>query len=196
MGRVLRPTREQIDNGIVDLAAALFARHGFKQTSVQAVADAAGYSKAGLLSHFPSKELLQDAVVEHCVEGAEKVVEMVGGLEPGPQRDRAAIEALVAYANERPGCLALLLSAVGPHADSVAGERLEPAKRRMLVAFGPCGPDDTNRGVRVAAALGALSVTSLVINQHGEMTPDLQTLVAGAAYDALGHDQPKSSKEN
>src|SRR3712207_8758015 len=45
------------------ISAALFARRGFEQTSVQAIADAVGLSKAGLLHHFPSKDALRAAVL-------------------------------------------------------------------------------------------------------------------------------------
>ena len=60
----VRPTRQEIDDEIVERAAALFARYGFQETSLQRIADAVGYSKTGLLHRFPTKEALQDAVIE------------------------------------------------------------------------------------------------------------------------------------
>jgi AcrR family transcriptional regulator len=63
---VARPFRQQVDEGILDRAAGLFARHGFEQTSLQAVADAVGLSKAGLLHHFPSKGALHEAVMDQA----------------------------------------------------------------------------------------------------------------------------------
>src|SRR3712207_9441823 len=60
---VSRGFRQQVDEGILDRAAALFARRGFTKTSVQDVADAVGLSKTGLLHHYPSKDALHEAVV-------------------------------------------------------------------------------------------------------------------------------------
>ena len=53
-------TRERI----LSAAAALFADHGYRGTSMVAVADAAGLSQTGLLHHFPSKELLLAGVLQ------------------------------------------------------------------------------------------------------------------------------------
>src|SRR4028118_847198 len=50
---VARPFRQQVDEGILDRAAALFARRGFAKTSVPDTADAVGPSKAGPAHHPP-----------------------------------------------------------------------------------------------------------------------------------------------
>lgn len=55
-----RETRERV----VQAAAHLFARRGYSGVSIADVATAAGVSKAGLLHHFASKEVLFLAVVE------------------------------------------------------------------------------------------------------------------------------------
>src|SRR3712207_8119438 len=66
----------------------LFRSH----TSVQAVADATGYSKAGLLHHYPSKETLREAVLAQAGTLAQGVLEQVRDLPLGPARDRRALE--------------------------------------------------------------------------------------------------------
>lgn len=53
-------TRERI----LSAAATLFADHGYRGTSMVAVAEAAGLSQTGLLHHFPSKELLLAGVLQ------------------------------------------------------------------------------------------------------------------------------------
>ncbi|WP_199725699.1 helix-turn-helix domain-containing protein [Nocardiopsis sp. Huas11] len=60
---MVEPTSEQIDAQIVDRAAGLFARHGFENTSVQQIADATGYSKAGVLRRFVTKDASSDAAI-------------------------------------------------------------------------------------------------------------------------------------
>ena len=49
---------------ILAAATALFARHGYRGTSLAAVATAVGLTEAGLLHHFPSKAELLLAVLE------------------------------------------------------------------------------------------------------------------------------------
>ena len=85
-----RPFRQQIDDGILDHAAALFARRGFAKTSVQDVADAVGLSKAGLLHHFPSKDALHEAVRAQAEQLAQRALDQVADLLLGPARDRRA----------------------------------------------------------------------------------------------------------
>jgi AcrR family transcriptional regulator len=62
---------------LIDAAEALFAANGFHATSLDAVADAAGYTKGAVYSNFSSKEDLFFAVYERRVE---RHVEHVGGL--------------------------------------------------------------------------------------------------------------------
>lgn len=49
---------------IVKGAADLFLRHGFSGTSMASIAAAVGGSKATLYNHFPTKELLFEAVID------------------------------------------------------------------------------------------------------------------------------------
>ena len=63
MKSTVRPTSEEIDRALIDVAALVFARHGFAQGPVQAIADGAGYSKAAVLKRFGSKGRIQDSVV-------------------------------------------------------------------------------------------------------------------------------------
>ncbi|PZA19646.1 TetR/AcrR family transcriptional regulator, partial [Modestobacter versicolor] len=107
-----RTFRQQADEQILDRAAALFARHGFEHTSVQAVADAVGLSKAGLLHHFPSKDALHAAVLAQSADLGQRVVDQVDHLPVGVARDRAAVEAMVDFALAHPGMVALLLAPV------------------------------------------------------------------------------------
>ena len=60
-GSASRLTRERI----VEAAAELFAERGFHATAMTSIAEAAGLSQTGLLHHFPAKEELLAAVLEH-----------------------------------------------------------------------------------------------------------------------------------
>jgi TetR/AcrR family transcriptional regulator len=49
-------------------ATKLFASHGYEGVSLQTIADAVGVAKQTLLYHYPSKDLLRRAVIEHVFE--------------------------------------------------------------------------------------------------------------------------------
>jgi AcrR family transcriptional regulator len=53
---------------ILDAATSIFSRYGFKKTSMDDVARAAGLSRQGLYLHFATKEALFQAALLHLVE--------------------------------------------------------------------------------------------------------------------------------
>ncbi|MCC7535699.1 MAG: TetR/AcrR family transcriptional regulator [Deltaproteobacteria bacterium] len=52
---------------VLATASRLFAARGFEATTVQAVADEVGVTKQAVLHHFPSKDVLRDAVLDAIV---------------------------------------------------------------------------------------------------------------------------------
>jgi AcrR family transcriptional regulator len=185
VGRVSRPFREQVDEGILDQAAALFARRGFAKTSVQDVADAVGLSKAGLLHHFPSKDALYAAVLGHADGLSERVLDSVRNLPSGAVRDRRALEALADVALAHPGLVALLLAPTTQLAAADAAEN-GPGES-VLRAFG-VDPEtaDPQRLVRVVGALSALAVLTLAAHA-GDHTAAWRPFLVATCFDALGH---------
>ncbi|QJR36707.1 TetR/AcrR family transcriptional regulator [Gemmatimonas groenlandica] len=70
-------------DALLDASFGVFMRFGYRKTSVQDVADAAQLSRQGLYLHFPSKELLFRATVEHAMTRAYRDgVTALGGDEP------------------------------------------------------------------------------------------------------------------
>ena len=66
---------------IVDVAIALFGRHGFKGTTTKALARAAGVSEATIFKHFPTKDNLYAAAFQRrtgvgTVKGGTKLDQM------------------------------------------------------------------------------------------------------------------------
>ena len=51
-----------------DIALAEFASAGYSGTSIQRIADVAGLSKSAVLYHFPSKEILLEAVLTPAID--------------------------------------------------------------------------------------------------------------------------------
>ena len=55
---------------ILDAAMTVFRRHGFRRSSIEQAADAAGLTRQALYHHFKSKEALFRAVIERLYENA------------------------------------------------------------------------------------------------------------------------------
>lgn len=191
--------REQIDVGILDEAAALFARRGYEQTSVQAVADAVGLSKAGLLHHFPSKDSLRGAVVTQCVELTDRALEQVVALAPGPARDRRAVEVLADLALAQPGVVAFALGSATASGPGAPDEPATDLAQGVFAVFGIPGgcADGAERYVRVVGAMSALAVLSLAAHHAGQAAA-WRRFVIDTSYDALGHPAaaPETSQEH
>ncbi|MEV1286923.1 helix-turn-helix domain-containing protein [Micromonospora sp. NPDC049679] len=183
-----RPFRQQIDEGILDQAAALFARRGFAKTSVQDIAGAVGLSKAGLLHHFATKDALRAAVLAQAETLGRRVLDQVRDLPPGAARDRRAVEALIDVALAHPGMVALLLTPATQ--DGLGDPELEFATAAALQAFG-VDPDtaEPERFVRVVGACAALAVLTLAAHRENQTTAWRQHVVA-TCFDALGHRGP------
>jgi AcrR family transcriptional regulator len=184
---VTRPFRQQIDEGILDRAAGLFARHGFEHTSLQAVADAVGLSKAGLLHHYRSKDALHEAVLALADTLGTQVLDQVSDLPLGVARDRRAVAVLIDVALAHPGVVALLLAPVTqagtaqPDTDGPGAAALE--------AFGVEPGADAERTVRVIGALTALAVLTLAAHAQNTITT-WRPLIVATCFDALGHRRP------
>ncbi len=84
-------SRELTRKKILEAAERLFARHGFDGTSVDDVAEAAGYSKGAVYYNFESKDELFEALVEQEIGG------LVASLE-GALADAHTIEEKLAAA--------------------------------------------------------------------------------------------------
>ena len=189
-----RPFRQQIDEGILDRAAALFARHGFEHTSLQAVADAVGLSKAGLLHHFRTKDALHEAVLALADTLGQRVLDQVQDLPLGAARDRRALETLVDVALAHPGVVALLLAPVTQAGTDACAPEAGGASAAALAAFGvDVDTSDPERTVRVVGALAALAVLTLTAQQAGQTTA-WRPLVLATCLDALGSARPGGAR--
>jgi AcrR family transcriptional regulator len=179
-----------MDEGILDRAAALFARRGYAKTSVQDVADAVGLSKAGLLHHFPSKEALHAAVLAQAQVLGQRVLDSVAGLPLGPARDRRALDVLVDVTRAHPGLVALLLAPLMQGDPGAAAPEVDAAAAAALQAFGvEPGAPVSERTVRVVGALSALAVLTLAAGQQ-DAAATWRPYIVATCYDALGHRSP------
>lgn len=77
---------ERTRQRLLECAIAAFAASGYQATSVSAIARAAGVTPAAAYAHFPAKTALFEAAVD--ADAATLLDEAMGGLAPGPPRDR------------------------------------------------------------------------------------------------------------
>ncbi|MFT4035117.1 MAG: TetR/AcrR family transcriptional regulator [Patulibacter sp.] len=78
---------------ILEAATEVFARHGFHQTAIDQVAQAAGVSKALIYEHFASKTELQQTVIRELVSDLFEDVAVAVAATPADVDSRARLRA-------------------------------------------------------------------------------------------------------
>ena len=89
-----------MDNSTQIRAAAskLFATHGYDGVSLQSIADTVGVAKQTLLYHYPSKDLLRRAVIEHVLEHWRRTLPAIlQAVTSGKRRFHALTEELISF---------------------------------------------------------------------------------------------------
>lgn len=180
-----RPTKSETNAMILDRAASLFAKHGFAHTSLQQIADALNYSKAGLLHHYPSKKALFDAVLEAHRARMREVLATISPIPMGIERDRTLIEGAVDYAFKRPG-----MSAFGrqlAHGGRNDDPRMAELGLALITILGidPDAPD-MQRFARVFIAMSGLNFVAEVA-VTANLENELRDHIVTGAMSALGH---------
>jgi len=158
---------------LVDAACRLFARKGYADTSVQAIADAAGISRGSIAWHFGSKEGLLFAAVDRAfAEWEQEVLVKLLGAGRGPESLRQVVEAHLAFVRRNPDVVrlffVLLFDALGPRTDLRARyggiyERFRDYGRQWLrtARDGGAIAADTDPGAAATAIIGALAGVTL-----------------------------------
>ena len=99
---------------ILESAREAFAEGGYHSTSLDAIAERAGVSKALLYEHFDSKRELHAAMLElHVRDLLDRINAALVDAEPGEQRMRAGLEAFFTFLEERRGTAAIMLRNTG-----------------------------------------------------------------------------------
>ncbi len=160
---------------LLDTAAALFAERGFARTSMGAIADACGASKAWIYHYYPSKEsLLEDMLVAHVARLREAgTVALGAGASPEAQL-RALLRAMMRiYARSGAKHIVLLsdlgVLPEGPQAQIVAAQREVVSLFGGLVgALAPEAP----RAATTMALLGMINFTYTWFDPDGPLDPE------------------------
>jgi len=138
---------------LLDAAVGLLVERGFAGTSTPLISERAGVSRGAQLHHFPTKNDLVVAAVEHVTETRGRALrEAAAGLPPGPAHTRRVLGMLADQATSPVFTAALelwvaartdpqLLAAVGPLEQRV-GRELHAVTVELL------GADESRPGVR------------------------------------------------
>ncbi len=94
---------------ILDAAMDLFARSRDGGVTIQEIADTAGTHKTTLLYHFPSKEVLYEAVLERAMEPVVEMMEGFLGTEFTPDRLAWYLDELHRFLRDNPSIPHLLM---------------------------------------------------------------------------------------
>lgn len=145
---------------VLQAAEALLAAHGFHGTSMRDVAQAAGVPLASALYHFAKKEQLHAAVLGGIAEDLEARLGKALGREGSHEaRLDGLIDALLDWADERPGRVRLLLRELLDNPSRVAKAAhlpLAPVLRTMT-AFVSEGAAPIASETAVLHVVGAIS---------------------------------------
>lgn len=184
-GRRVRQTAAEVDELVLDAAAALVARRGARETSVQAVADATGFSKTGLLRRFPSKDALVGAALRQCVDLTARVHADVTADDPR-ERDAAALVGLVDLALVHPGWAQVVLASIPPVDDDHLRAGLTEIGGLVSDLFRVGDDTELGRRARVTGMLGALVALALT---HQEVTTahEARPLLLDTCWATLGY---------
>lgn len=110
---------------ILDAAMLVFRRQGFRRSSIEQAAEAAGLTRQALYHHFDSKEALFRAVIERLHQGA-----LAAEIEAASAAEKAGgslADILVASVSAKLGQLAASLEG-SPHVEELFSEHLVQAR--------------------------------------------------------------------
>jgi AcrR family transcriptional regulator len=110
---------------ILDAAMLVFRRHGFRRSSIEQTAEAAGLTRQALYHHFESKEALFRAVIEHVHESA--LAAEAAAVSAAEKAGRGLANILIAGLNAR--LKQFIASFEGsPHVEELFSEHLLQAR--------------------------------------------------------------------
>jgi len=173
------PTKSVTEVRIVEAAAQLFARHGFKAATTREIAQLADLNEVTLFRYFLHKPHLFWAAVESRLSrvrlGRELQLSLTADEEPAAVVPRLVSFVLHSLA-QQPDLLRLLHVAVFelPGADKVIGEHLGPILDTVSAYFARCA----ERGSisKVAASLPTLGILGTVTAHY-----TLRPFISGSA---------------
>ncbi len=165
MASTLRKSRDEApQQRFLDVAAELFARHGYHATSIRDIARELGVTPGAVYAHFPSKSRILLAVYEEGVRRVSAAVDAAAGATPWAELEEAChrhLEALLADSGYARVVIRVLPSDVADVAAELTALRdgYEARFRRLIAAL-ELAPG-TDRTLLRLTLLGALNGTQV-----------------------------------
>jgi len=148
-----------------------FAGAGFAGTSLQQIADAAGYSKSSVLYHFASKEALLEAALAPAVDGLEMILTGIADLNRGPKERRAFVERFVDFLFEFRLEVHIFINQGQSLVDVPVFVRARETIGRLAQSLAR-DLDDLDERVRFSVALGGAAYTLVAGIDFADVEPD------------------------
>ncbi len=178
---MLRRTGADTKREILAAATRLFNDYGYRGTSLADIANEIGYSKAAVLYHFSSKEVLLAELIAPAAANLEALMARVSSLPSAPAR-AAAVEGYIELAVTYREAVAilqtecLLLQDPHFHAIGLLYERLV----RVLAA------NDQDPPARIAAIMVIVGTAAACTASTGLPPDELRHALVDVALRALG----------
>jgi len=194
-GSRARPGAADARSRLLKEGRKLFARKGFKGTSIRALTSAAGVNLGAVTYHFGSKEGLYHEVLEDCLSPLKDRVAEVGYLSlPAMDRVERVVRMVFRHIRENPDLPRFFVQ------EAVLGEKLSPAVRGMIGTLlgtliraleegqerGTIVPGDpVLQALSILSQPVYLSVTAAVLGREGKRHPGFPTPSASAEDHAV-----------
>jgi len=168
---------------ILAAAERLFAKRGYSDTSIDAVAEAVDMHQPGIYYYFPSKEALYEEVVRAAIASLDdRVKELLISNDPPEDRLLASAAAWVDLLTERPTLAHLMLhEAAKPESNAIARILPEMGGRVQAMidgAFRELGleptPDDIFHYASVTTGAALFFVAAMQPLMSGREKPELE----------------------
>jgi AcrR family transcriptional regulator len=173
--------RSKTRDDILSAAARQFAGAGFKGTSLQAIADEVGCSKATLLYHFDGKDAILTALVAPAGRDLAALAGRLAALDADAARD-AAIEGFADLVMRYRREVALIFDELLSIFDRPAFEGLWPDIETLLSA---CAGRSSDPDQRLTAEVTLAGISAVVLNRSDAELPALRDAVVRVARRAL-----------
>lgn len=120
MPHPLHPSRQErrklhTRRRLLDAARQVIGRRGYESTNVLDITEAADVSKGTFYQHFKDKEALTQTLIMEGFEELNRRINAEFGRPPGPERIRAALQAVFEYASDNRDLFRIML---GPEASA------------------------------------------------------------------------------
>ncbi len=189
-----RPRREERRDHLLDAAQRVFAEHGFRATTMEEIARAAGFTKPILYQHFTSKaDLYREVVARLADRLLDQLASTVGASDGPRQKLERAFDVFFATVVEETDAFRILF--VHPHEGETSAElrRLEAGLVSFLEPHIDVSISDEHRRQLAAGVVGIAEGVALtwLIQQRAEGWPapatgEAERLAARAATLAWG----------